>query len=163
MSTQIDYLSADPEVARSLYDGAKVLAKSGIDPKLMALVGMRASQLNGCAFCLALHRREGEALGESSDRMFGLDAWREAPWYSARERAALEWTEAITLIAKEHPSENLLSRMLEHFSERELVNLTMVVALVNTWNRFNVGFRTSPERAEAAFKQLHPQATLAHA
>lgn len=161
MLREIDYLSADPEVTRSLYDGAKVLARSGLDSKLTALVGMRASQINGCAFCLALHRREGEALGESADRMFGLDAWRDAPWYSTRERAALEWTEALTRVADGHPSENLLSQMLEHFSERELVNLTMVIALVNTWNRFNVGFGTSPEKAEAAFKQLHPQATLA--
>lgn len=163
MTKEIDYLSADPEVTRSLYDGAKVLARSGLDPKLTALVGMRASQINGCAFCLALHRREGEALGESADRMFGLDAWREAPWYGARERAALEWTEALTLVARRHPSEDLVSRMLEQFSERELVNLTMVIALVNTWNRFNIAFGTSPEKAGAAFERLHPRTTLAHA
>jgi AhpD family alkylhydroperoxidase len=160
---QIDYLAADPEVARSLYDGAKVLGRSGLEPNLLALVGIRASQLNGCAFCLALHRREGEALGESGDRLFGVTTWREAPWYSARERAALEWTETLTLVAERHPSEELRSQMLEHFSERELVNLTMAIALVNTYNRFNVGFGMSPDGAEAAFKMLHPQATLTRA
>ena len=163
MSTKLDYLSAAPEVARWLHESGKVLARTELEPDLLVLITLRASQMNGCAFCIALHHREGEALGESRDRLFGLSAWREAPWYSARERAALEWTEALTCIAERHPSEDLLARMQEHFNDREIVNLTAAVALINTWNRFNVGFGTSPENAETAFKMLHPQGTLAHA
>lgn len=157
VSERIDY-RAVPEVARSLFEASKALEHSELEPALLALVELRASQLNRCAFCLALHRREGKALGESDDRLFGVAAWREAPWYSARERAALEWTEALTLVANGHPSDDLLARMQEQFSRKELVYLTHAVALINTWNRFNVAFKTSPAGAEATFKALHPGA-----
>lgn len=163
MSAKIDYLSVAPEVARSLFDGGKLLARLGLEPGLLALVALRASQINGCAFCVALHWREGTALGESNDRLFGVSAWRDAPSYSARERAALEWTEALTLLAKEHPSGELLARMQAQFDDREIVHLTMAIALTNTWNRFNVAFGTSPENADGAFKMLHPEAALTHA
>lgn len=156
-------MSVAPEVVRPLYDAAKLLAQSGLEHNLLVLVELRASQLNRCAFCLALHMREGQALGESSDRLCGLPAWREAPWYSARERAALEWTEALTLVADEYPSGDLLARMKEHFSEREIVYLTLAVNSINSWNRLNVAFGTSPERADAVFKMLHPDAAPAHA
>lgn len=156
MSTTIDVLSIAPEVVRPLLDGGKLLAQSGLEPKLLSLVELRASQINRCAFCLALHTREAEALGESRDRLSGLAAWRDAPWYGARERAALEWTEALTLLAHEHPSRERLAAMKEHFTDREIAYLTLAIGTINAWNRLNVAFGTSPEGADAVFRMLHP-------
>lgn len=155
MSIKIDYVSVAPEVSRPLYEQGKLLAQSGLEPTLLGLVELRASQLNGCAFCLALHVREAQALGESIDRLAGLSAWREAPWYTARERAALEWTEALTLVAREHPEADIVARMREHFSDREIVYLTLAVSTINTWNRFNIAFGTPAERADEVFEMLH--------
>lgn len=163
MTGKPNYTSVAPEAVRPLFEAGKVLAQSGLEPELLVLVQLRASQLNGCAFCLALHVREGMALGESSDRLYGVAAWRDAPWYSERERAALEWTEALTVLANERPASDLLARVQEHFSETELVYLTLAVSTINAWNRFNVAFGTSPQNADAVFKMLHPQTTSAHA
>lgn len=155
MSTKINYQSVAPEMLRPMYDASKLLAQSGLDRKLLTLVEIRASQLNRCAFCLALHMREGKALGDTDDRLFGVPGWREASWYTAQERAALEWTEALTAIAQQHPAADLTARMLEHFSERELVYLTHAVNMINAWNRLNVAFGTAPEYAEEVFNRLH--------
>jgi AhpD family alkylhydroperoxidase len=162
MSPNIDVMSIAPETINPLFEMGKQLEKSGLDPKLRALIELRASQINGCAFCLALHHREAEALGETKDRMFGLSAWREASWYSPRERAALEWTEALTLVAKKHPTEDLIARMKEQFSEREIVFVTLAVIAINSWNRLSIGFKNPPEGAEALFKSLHRQPVSAH-
>ena len=142
---------------KPLYDMGKVLANSGLDPKLRTLIEIRASQINGCAFCLALHHREAKANGESDDRIMGLSAWDDAPWYSDRERLALEWTEALTLVGNKHPSVELDSCMREHFTEKELVHMTYAIMLINSWNRLNVACHTNPELAEGLFRQLHPQ------
>jgi AhpD family alkylhydroperoxidase len=161
MSANIDFMSVAPETANPLFEMGKLLAKSGLDPKLRTLLELRASQINGCAFCLALHHREATALGESNDRIVGLPAWREASWYTARERVALEWTETLTQIADEHPSDDLVARMKEQFTEREIVYVTLAITLINSWNRFSIAFANPPEGAEAVFKQLHPQAAAA--
>ena len=159
MSTNvIDYNAVAPEAVRPLYEAVKALAKSGLEQNLLTLVELRASQLNRCAFCLALHMREGQALGESLDRLSGVAAWREASWYSPRERAALEFTEALTALAAAHPSSDLLPHMREVFTDRELVYLILAINTINAWNRFNVAFGTPPEKAEAVFRQLHPAA-----
>jgi AhpD family alkylhydroperoxidase len=163
MSTTLDYQSVAPDVLKPLYEANKILAKSGLEASLLTLIELRASQINGCAFCLALHTREAQALGESSDRLAVLPAWREAPWYSTRERAALEWTEALTLVGTGHPPSDLLARMKEHFNESEIVHLTLAINTINSWNRFNVAFGTSPEHADAVFKMLHPNGAAAHA
>jgi AhpD family alkylhydroperoxidase len=149
MSEKLNYLSVAPEIAQPLFETNKLLASSGLEPGLLTLIQIRASQLNGCAFCLALHRREGEAAGESADRLSGLAAWHDAPWYSLRERAALEWTEALTQIVRERPAESLFERMKQHFTEREIVYLTVAVNAINSWNRLNVAFGTSPDRVYA--------------
>ena len=156
MSTTIDYFTTAPEIVSPFQEMGKLLAKSGLEENLLVLVTTRASQINHCAFCLALHMREGLALGESNDRLFGLSAWRESPWYNSREQAALEWTEALTLVADNEPSGELLSRVREQFNEREIVYLTLAITLINSYNRFNVALGTSPERADAVFEQLHP-------
>lgn len=163
MATKIELISVAPEITRTLSEVGKLIEKSGLEKNLLTLVELRASQINGCAFCLALHMREGQALGESIDRLTGVAAWHEAPWYSERERLALEWTEVLTRIAAERPHPDLLPRMREHFSDRELVYLTLAVTLINSYNRFNVAFGTSPELADVVFKRLHGQAAPAHA
>jgi AhpD family alkylhydroperoxidase len=152
-------MSVAPEIVRALHDGAKLLSKSGLEPSLRVLIELRASQLNRCAFCLALHMREGQALKESSDRLNGLAAWREAPWYSGRERAALEWTEALTQLSDGYPDGELLARMRQQFNDREIVYLTLAINNINSWNRLNVAFGTSPERADAVFQMLHSEAS----
>lgn len=150
----INYQTAAPELLRPMYETAKLLAQSDLEPKLQVLVSLRASQINGCAFCLALHRREGQALGDTDDRMFGVAAWHEASWYSDRERLALEWTEALTRISQQRPPEDLLPRMRAQFSDREIVGLTHAINAINAWNRLNVAFGTSPEHADAVFERL---------
>ncbi len=110
MTQRLDYQTAAPRAIRPLFEMSKAIAASGLDPKLVLFVQLRASQINGCAFCLALHVKEATALGEPVERITSLDAWRETPWYSERERMAIEWTEALVTISRAHPSEDLLAR-----------------------------------------------------
>lgn len=114
----------------------------GLEPSLLLLIQTRASQINGCAFCLDMHTIDARAEGESEQRLYLLPAWREAPFYSERERAALEWTEAITLIANDHVPDEVYERVHPHFTDEELVNLTLAINTINSWNRLNVAFRT---------------------
>jgi AhpD family alkylhydroperoxidase len=114
----------------------------GLEPNLLDLVRTRASQLNGCAFCLDMHSKDLRARGESEQRIYLLDAWREAPFYTDRERAALAWTEAVTLLPGHEVSDAVYDEALQHFSEEELANLTLAIVAINGWNRLNVAFRT---------------------
>lgn len=114
---------------------------SGLEHSLYELVKIRASQLNGCAFCLEMHTREARQAGETEARLHLLAAWRESPLYSARERAALAWTEALTLIAETHAPDDVFTEARAHFSEKELVHLTLAIGVINTWNRLAIGFR----------------------
>jgi AhpD family alkylhydroperoxidase len=113
--------------------------ESGLEHSLLELVKLRASQINGCAYCLDMHSKEARAEGETEQRIYVLSAWREAPFYTPRERAALEWTEAITLISKGGISEELYATVRKQFSEKELVDLTMAVVTINGWNRIAIG------------------------
>ncbi len=140
-----------------LYRANQLLEKSGLEPELLSLVHQRASQINGCAFCLALHWREAQALGEKGDRINGLAAWHEAPWYSERERAALEWTEALTLVAQTHVPDDVYARVSNVFSPEELVYLTLAITTINSWNRFAIAFRVPPARADETFAWLQSQ------
>lgn len=160
MSEGLDYNGIAPEAMAPLYESAKLLAKSGLESALLVLVQLRASQLNQCAFCLALHLREAQAIRESADRINGVAAWRHASWYTLRERAALEWAEALTLIASKHLAEGALVRLKEHFTEREIVYLTLAVNTINAWNRVNIAFRKPAEAADAVFAKLHPMADV---
>jgi AhpD family alkylhydroperoxidase len=161
MSQPLDYNSIAPDAIRPLLTAAQTLRHSGLPANLLALVAIRASQINGCGFCLALHVREAEAIGDSGDRLACLPGWREASFYDDRERAALEWTEALTRLSEGRPDDSLLARVREQFSDKELVYLTLAITNINAWNRFNVGFRTPPERAQAVFDQVLAQ-THAH-
>jgi AhpD family alkylhydroperoxidase len=160
VNQRLDFIGAAPEAKGPLFAAGAYLAKSALERELQILVSLRASQMNGCAFCIALHTREAEALGESSDRLHGLNAWREAPWYTARERAALKWTEVLTLLPNNDLPEDIFAEGRSVFSDRELVDLVLAITTINAWNRFNIAFRTSPELAQGVFEQLHPHAAV---
>jgi len=114
---------------------------SGLDPGLIELIKMRASQINGCAYCLHMHSRDARARGESEERLYLLDAWRESPLYTDRERAALAWAEAVTLVSQTRVPDEVYEEARRHFSEEELVKLTVAVGAINAWNRIAISFR----------------------
>jgi len=117
---------------------------SGLEPSLRELVKIRASQINGCAYCIDMHTKDARAAGETEQRIYALNAWRETPFFSERERAALEWTEEVTLITGDHASDEVFFRVRQHFSEEELVNLTLAIVAINGWNRLAISFRSVP-------------------
>lgn len=119
-------------------------ATSGLEHSLLELVKTRASQINGCAYCLDMHTIDARAAGESEQRLYVLSAWREAPFFTDRERAALAWTEAVTLVSETHVPDDVYEEALRHFSEEELVNLTWAIVVINGWNRMAVSFRAQP-------------------
>jgi AhpD family alkylhydroperoxidase len=142
MVPRIDYTKVAPGALRAMYGLEKYLAESSIEQPLRELVKLRASQINGCAYCIDMHWKDARAAGESEQRLYGLAAWREAPYYSARERAALAWTEELTLIAEHHVSDELYEQTRRQFSEQELVDLTLAVGTINAWNRIAISFRS---------------------
>ena len=123
--------------------------ETGLEHRLIELVKTRASQINGCAFCIAMHTRDARKHGESEDRMHLLNAWHEAPIYSARERAALAWTETVTRIAEHKVSDELYAEARRHFSEKELTDLTVAVTVINSWNRLMIAFERPPQLGES--------------
>jgi AhpD family alkylhydroperoxidase len=120
------------------------LQSCGLPEKLLHLLELRVSHINGCAFCIDMHSKDLRAAGETEQRLYLLDAWRESPFYSERERAALAWAEAVTLVADEHVPDEVYERARAQFSEEELVNLTLAVVTINGWNRLNIALRTVP-------------------
>jgi AhpD family alkylhydroperoxidase len=148
MSTpRIDFYSASPAAIKAMLMLEGSIGKLGLEPSLIELVKMRASQINGCAFCLDMHSRDARKAGESERRLYVLPAWRETPLFTPREQAALAWTEALTLITQGHASDADYECAKAEFSEAELVNLTLAITTINAWNRFAIGFR-SPLPAE---------------
>ena len=125
-------------------------SRGPLDPRLLELVRVRASQINGCAYCLETHARAAQELGESERRLHLLAAWRDADDFSPRERAAFAWTEAVTLVAESRVSDAVFDEAKAHFGDEELAHLTYVIATINAWNRLNVAFRTPPRRAAPA-------------
>ncbi len=113
----------------------------GLEPALLELVKMRASQINGCAYCLDMHSKDARAAGETEQRLYALNAWREAPFYSERERAALVWTEAVTLVADTHVPDDAHAQVAQQFNERELLDLTLAITTINSWNRLAISSR----------------------
>jgi AhpD family alkylhydroperoxidase len=120
------------------------IQSSGLEQSLIELVKTRASQINGCAFCINMHTQDARKRGESEQRLYLLNAWRESPCYTDRERAALAWTEAVTLISDTHAPDGVYDEVRAHFSEAETVNLTMLIATINAWNRLAISFRSVP-------------------
>jgi AhpD family alkylhydroperoxidase len=130
-----------PKAMQALYPIAKYVKSSGLDHRLLELVKMRTSQLNGCAYCIDMHSKDARAAGETEQRLYLLDAWRETPLYTERERAALEWTEAVTRLADGQVPDEVYGRARDHFSEEDLMNLTIAVIATNSFNRLNIAFR----------------------
>ncbi len=141
MKPRID-LARDPKFFRPLLAIEALIESSGLEHKLLHLVKMRASQINGCAYCLDMHSKDARADGETEQRLYSLEGWREAPFYSDRERAALEWTEAVTLVATTRAPDEAYEAVRAQFSEEELKTLTLAIGMINVWNRLNVAFRT---------------------
>ena len=142
MKQRFDMNKLAPDGYRAMRGLETYLATCGLDRVLIHLVKLRASQVNGCAFCIDMHWKDLRAEGEAEQRLYGLDAWRESPYYSDRERAALAWTEAVTLVARGHVSDEEFAAVREHFTERELADLTLVIATINAWNRLAIAQRT---------------------
>jgi AhpD family alkylhydroperoxidase len=128
-------------LGRAMLNLQKEVESSGIDRTLLELVKIRASQINGCAYCLDMHTKDARAMGETEQRIYALNAWRETPFYTDRERAALDWTETVTSIAETHVPDEAYERVRGHFSESELVALTFAVVAINGWNRLATAFR----------------------
>jgi AhpD family alkylhydroperoxidase len=141
---RLNYAQQSPELLKMLVDLSMAIPKSGLEPGLLDLVDVRASQMNGCAFCLDMHVKQAKLHGERELRLYHVAIWRESPLFTAKERAALAWTEALTQIAPTGISDELYAQMREQFSETELSTLTFQVMAINAWNRANVAFRTTP-------------------
>jgi AhpD family alkylhydroperoxidase len=129
-------------ILKPLLDLEQSLKNSGLEHSLIHLVKVRASQINGCAYCIHMHTKEARAQGETEERLYLLDAWRESPLYSDRERAALAWTEALTLVAETHAPDDDYGLLSAHFTPEEQVKLTVLIGTINTWNRLAIGFRS---------------------
>jgi AhpD family alkylhydroperoxidase len=142
MKPRLNAYQAAPAVMKAMMALESQVGANGLEPALMELVKIRASQINGCAFCLHMHTRDARAKGEKEERIYLLDAWRESPLFSARERAAFAWTEAVTLVSQTHVPDEVYQQARAEFSEEELVKLTLLVTTINAWNRFAISFRS---------------------
>jgi AhpD family alkylhydroperoxidase len=144
MKSRIEFHKASPAAVNAMLALQNYVNGCGLEHSLLELVKLRASQINGCAYCIDMHTKDARAAGESEQRLHLLSAWRESPQYSDRERAALQWTESVTLLAESHVPDEDYEQARAHFSEEELVNLSMAIVAINGWNRLCVGFRRLP-------------------
>jgi AhpD family alkylhydroperoxidase len=144
MGVRFDYLEVAPGLFRAMMGLEQYLNECSIEPRLIHLVKLRASQINGCAYCLDMHWKDLKAIGEDEQRMYELSAWRESPFYSARERAALEWTETVTCVSSTHIPDDVYQRVKMQFSEQEIADLTGAIATINAWNRLAIASRAQP-------------------
>ena len=144
MKPRINYAKMAPGVYDAMDALDTYLAGCGLEESLLHVVRLRASQLNGCAYCIDMHWKDLRALGETEQRLYGLDAWRESPYYTERERAALEWTEAATSVAEGHLPDALHDEMRRILNEKELADLTLAIATINAWNRLSIAARLTP-------------------
>lgn len=153
MEPRIDIMSASPGALQAMLGLATFLRKSGFDKKLLELINLRVSQINGCAYCIDMHWKELRAAGENEQRLYGLDAWRESPYYTDRERAALAWAEAVTLVADTKVPDEVFEEAHRHFNDEELANLTLGVVAINGFNRMNIAYRTTAGTYQPFVKQ----------
>jgi AhpD family alkylhydroperoxidase len=141
VESRISYIKAAPGARDALMHVSNYVHQSGLEESLLGLVFLRASQINGCAFCIDMHWKDLRAIGQSEETLYMLNAWREAPCYTERERAALAWTEAVTLVSESHVPDEVYAAARNQFSDAELVNLTLAIAVINSWNRMSIAFR----------------------
>jgi AhpD family alkylhydroperoxidase len=144
METRINYARVAPGLLQAMLGLEHYLHGCGLEEPLLHLLKLRASQLNGCAYCIDMHWKDLRAIGETEQRLYSLDAWRETPFYTARERAALLWTEAVTRVADGHVEDAVYDTVRAQFSDKEIADLTMAVATINAWNRLSIAMRTEP-------------------
>jgi len=144
MPARIDYPKVAPQAYMAMRGLEAYVRQSGLDPRLLELVKARASQINGCAYCIDMHTKDARAHGETEQRLYALAAWRETPFFSERERAALAWTEVVTLIADGPIEEEDYEDVRQHFDEKALVDLTLAIVAINGWNRLAIAFATVP-------------------
>ncbi len=144
MQERLNYAKVSPNALNAMLELEKYAAASGLERPLYELVKTRASQINGCAYCLDMHTKDARKAGETEQRLYALSAWRETPFHSERERAALEWTEALTVISENDVPDSLYDSVRKHFDEKEMVALSMAIVAINGWNRLAIGFRTVP-------------------
>jgi AhpD family alkylhydroperoxidase len=153
MKARMDFRKVSPEGAKAISELHAFIHRCGLERSLLELVKLRASQINGCAHCIDMHTKELRADGESEQRLYLLDAWRESPFYSDRERAALAWTEALTLVTQDHVPDDVYAEACAQFTEQELANLTLAIVAINGANRLNIAFRTVPGSHRVAARQ----------
>jgi AhpD family alkylhydroperoxidase len=144
MKPRLNYAKVAPGTYEAMDALDRYLQACDVEKSLILLVQLRASQINGCAYCLDMHWKDSCAIGEHEQRLYSLDAWRECSYYTDRERAALEWTEAVTLITTGHVPDAVYEHVRSHFSEKELSDLTLTVAAINAWNRLSIAGRLTP-------------------
>jgi AhpD family alkylhydroperoxidase len=150
MEPRLDYRKFSPEPLQALQALEKYIAACGLDHKFLHLLKLRASQINGCAFCIDMHSIDARAAGETEQRLYALDAWRETPFFDARERAALAWIEAVTRVSDTHVPDSVYDEARQQFSEKEIVDLTYVAVAINAWNRLAISLRSVPGRYRPA-------------
>ena len=153
MEPRIAYNKYSPNALHAMYALEKHLKSSTIEEKLLHLIKLRASQINGCAYCIDMHSVDARALGDTEQRLYALNAWRETPFFTPRERAALEWTESLTLVSQTHVPDDVYEAARKEFTENELVDLTYAVATINAWNRLAISMRAVPGQYHPAERQ----------
>ncbi len=164
MEQRLNYSKSAPEGIEILQKLESYIKKAGLEPNLVELVKLRASQINGCAYCIDMHTKDARSQGESEQRLYGVSAWRESPLYSERERVALAWAESVTKISEDQLPDEIYNLAKKHFTERELVDLTLAVIAINAWNRLAISFRTPvgsyqpdhPASKKNSLKQAEP-------
>jgi AhpD family alkylhydroperoxidase len=165
MQSRIEYADVAPAGMAAMLGLENYVRRSGFDPALLELVKLRASQINGCAYCLDMHTKDARARGESEQRLYAIVVWRETPFFSERERAALAWAEAVTQVSCQHVPDEVYDLARQHFSEKELVDLTLAIVAINGWNRLAISFRKVPgtyqpkRQSEGIAKSSHSEGT----
>ncbi len=144
MQTRMNYIKAAPEAYKHMAALEGYLRASGLEAGLLHMVKLRASQINACAYCIDMHWKDARAVGETEQRLYGLSAWEESPYYTPRERAALAWTDALTHVSQTHAPDTVYAEVREHFTDKELADLSWAIAAINAWNRLAIGFRAEP-------------------
>ena len=145
MQQRLDFYKAGPAAIKAMLGLEERIGKSSIEKSLADLIRLRASQINGCAFCVDMHTADARKRGETDRRLATVVTWRETPFFTDRERAALQWTEALTLVSHDHVPDTVWEAVRPHFSDEELVDLTLIISAINAWNRFAISFRKMPE------------------
>ena len=163
MKPRIEYGKAAPEGLKAMRGLESYVRHCGLEGSLLELVKTKASEINGCAYCIDMHTKDARAQGEQEQRLYALVAWRETPFFTERERAALAWTEAVTKIAEGHVPDSVYEDARRHFSEKELVDLTLAIVAINGWNRLAISFRTVPGTYSPGQRKVGDDSTDAHA